>query len=589
QVGPRQAPDTSPPVLTVLGDTITVVSIFSTYQDLGALAMDARDGPLPVAVSGLPMPGTNWTSIPTEEGQNGIEVVYSATDTSGNAATALRYVKVRTGKPGVVRDISSAIQVTYPRPIDTRQVPGAARTASSDATSIVAPTLRLQGAAIQAVAAGIAMPLPYTQVGLLYCGINGDVPGTYDITYSVANNVGGAQGVSVTVTRVLIVQQVCDAGEAFQEPSISTAPPQIILLPSLATNLSTTLASNATVHLPYGRVAPLTLTPCVTNASLGSASPTCAAIGRDVAEGDVSASILEPTAIPTPISSTSTSQLSYSFVVPAADTSDADTARQLAAQLLSNASLVNSLVAEQQLPAFGIHPAYQPYVQPPITTRLVQATVLQATARLANSSAGSGLTPWLVDVTVNVTMASCVTPPSTSAPSLRRRQLLHQYGEQRPLSEELHAAPYEDVGSSLKGLLGAQVPRRLRTLALAASKATTLKLRTLNVHLGWVAKEGLGMLHQTTARPVPLADSFETFMWGQGGHQPLPAASWEGAAHPRQLMQANPSGSSSSSSSCGATPRAPSLVGNSGAGLPGALVAASVASTTCSTPSVSAE
>ncbi|GFH27227.1 PKD_channel domain-containing protein, partial [Haematococcus lacustris] len=80
-----EVPDTTPPIITIKGS--------------GALFMVAATGgnatsSVPGMVNNVPL-----GSLYVDEGA-------TATD-------------VRTGKPGVVRDISSAIQVTYPRPIDT--------------------------------------------------------------------------------------------------------------------------------------------------------------------------------------------------------------------------------------------------------------------------------------------------------------------------------------------------------------------------------------------------------------------------------------------------------------------------------------
>lgn len=59
----------------------------------------------------------------------------------------------------------------------------------------------------QAIAAGISNPRTYDAVGVLYCGINTAVPGTYLVTYSVT-----AAGQTVSAQRTVIVDQDCQAG-----------------------------------------------------------------------------------------------------------------------------------------------------------------------------------------------------------------------------------------------------------------------------------------------------------------------------------------------------------------------------------------
>lgn len=80
--------DTQPPVITVLGDNPDTLecdySGTAVYDDPGATADDACEGPLPVTSSGFvnsQIPGT-------------YTILYTATDTSGNEGTATRTVEV---------------------------------------------------------------------------------------------------------------------------------------------------------------------------------------------------------------------------------------------------------------------------------------------------------------------------------------------------------------------------------------------------------------------------------------------------------------------------------------------------------------
>jgi hypothetical protein len=77
-------PDTTPPVITVLGDSTETVLVGSTYVDAGATAFDKVDGTLKVTTKGsvdTTTPGTNT-------------ITYMATDSSGNSTTSTRTVKV---------------------------------------------------------------------------------------------------------------------------------------------------------------------------------------------------------------------------------------------------------------------------------------------------------------------------------------------------------------------------------------------------------------------------------------------------------------------------------------------------------------
>jgi hypothetical protein len=78
------APDTTPPVITVLGDNPLALPVWSIFNDPGATALDAVDGVIAVNTSGLvniAVPGA-------------YVITYSATDAANNTATATRTVNV---------------------------------------------------------------------------------------------------------------------------------------------------------------------------------------------------------------------------------------------------------------------------------------------------------------------------------------------------------------------------------------------------------------------------------------------------------------------------------------------------------------
>lgn len=48
-------PDRSPPVISLNGEAVVRVRVYRPYADAGASAVDDRDGPVAVAVRGLPI------------------------------------------------------------------------------------------------------------------------------------------------------------------------------------------------------------------------------------------------------------------------------------------------------------------------------------------------------------------------------------------------------------------------------------------------------------------------------------------------------------------------------------------------------
>jgi hypothetical protein len=74
--------DTTPPVVTLNGDPAPVLFLQTNFVDLGATAVDNKDGNLAVTVDGM-VDKNKTGSYP---------LVYSATDNSGNTGTATRVV-----------------------------------------------------------------------------------------------------------------------------------------------------------------------------------------------------------------------------------------------------------------------------------------------------------------------------------------------------------------------------------------------------------------------------------------------------------------------------------------------------------------
>lgn len=93
--------DNNPPVITIIGSNPVASPIYDYYTDIGAIAVDTEDGEIPVeAVSNVKhnKPGS-------------YTVTYTATDRSGNTATAVRQVNIAdTEKPSVWFD-SQDVQI----------------------------------------------------------------------------------------------------------------------------------------------------------------------------------------------------------------------------------------------------------------------------------------------------------------------------------------------------------------------------------------------------------------------------------------------------------------------------------------------
>jgi len=78
-------PDTTPPILTLNGESNITLTLGETYTELGATAMDERDGRLSVAIIG----DVNSSQV------GSYTLTYRATDHAGNEASVRRTVSVQ--------------------------------------------------------------------------------------------------------------------------------------------------------------------------------------------------------------------------------------------------------------------------------------------------------------------------------------------------------------------------------------------------------------------------------------------------------------------------------------------------------------
>ena len=103
----NSASDTTPPVLTLLGDNPMYLNVGTVYVELGATAIDAIDGNVGFTVTGQVI----WSTVGT------YVLVYHAVDLSGNSSTATRMVYVQdTGSTtNMVIDVRSDVNgnLTY--------------------------------------------------------------------------------------------------------------------------------------------------------------------------------------------------------------------------------------------------------------------------------------------------------------------------------------------------------------------------------------------------------------------------------------------------------------------------------------------
>jgi uncharacterized repeat protein (TIGR01451 family) len=153
--------DTTPPVITLNGASDLTVECHTSYTDAGASAADSCGGPVAVSPSGsvnINAPG-NYT------------LTYTATDPSGNTATATRAVHVRDTTPPVITVVGA-------NPFTVEQ-----------GSAFVDP-----GATANDSCGG---PLAVTPSG----SVNVNVIGTYTITYTATDPSGN----TATATRTVFV------------------------------------------------------------------------------------------------------------------------------------------------------------------------------------------------------------------------------------------------------------------------------------------------------------------------------------------------------------------------------------------------
>jgi subtilisin len=104
---PPIPPDTTPPVITIIGQNPVNITVDNIYTDAGATAVDNVDGPIVVISTGV----VNITMIGV------YTITYTATDSAGNVATATRIVNIippqDTTPPVITINGQNSVNITF--------------------------------------------------------------------------------------------------------------------------------------------------------------------------------------------------------------------------------------------------------------------------------------------------------------------------------------------------------------------------------------------------------------------------------------------------------------------------------------------
>jgi hypothetical protein len=173
-------------VITLIGANPMIVNVNSTYEELGATAVDAVDGDRPVTVGGDTV---NTLILAT------YEVTYSAQDTAGNSAQVSRFVTVVDNEPPT---ISQSNIMTFAG-------------ASGDATVVYTPTAA-DNFGVPSVSctpeSGTIFAIGVTSVT---CTATDDAGNSADVTFDVTVN----DGVDPTISQAdILVTAIEPAGIA---------------------------------------------------------------------------------------------------------------------------------------------------------------------------------------------------------------------------------------------------------------------------------------------------------------------------------------------------------------------------------------
>ena len=173
--------DRAAPVVTLVGENPQIIEAGSAYAELGATAVDDRDGDL-----------TNAIYIDASQVDTSIpgtySVTYSVTDSDGKTGTATRTVMVEDTTPPVITLLGDDPQVVSAGDNYTESGASATDSVDGDLTSAIA---------------------------IDSSSVDTQIPGEYTVTYNVSDAAGNA---AAALTRTIIVV-----------PPLDTTPPVITL------------------------------------------------------------------------------------------------------------------------------------------------------------------------------------------------------------------------------------------------------------------------------------------------------------------------------------------------------------------------
>src|SRR3989475_2091443 len=170
---PTPLPDTTPPVITLLGSNPVTVQVGSTYTDAGATATDNIDGILTPSITVSNSVNTTVAGTYT--------VTYNVSDKAGNAAT----------------QVTRTVNVVNNTPLDTTP-PVITLLGSNPVTVQVGSTYTDAGATATDNIDGILTPSITVSNS-----VNTTVAGTYTVTYNVKDKAGNAAQAIRTVNVVV--------------------------------------------------------------------------------------------------------------------------------------------------------------------------------------------------------------------------------------------------------------------------------------------------------------------------------------------------------------------------------------------------
>ncbi|MFZ3386355.1 MAG: DUF5011 domain-containing protein, partial [Candidatus Hydromicrobium sp.] len=199
--------DTTPPVITLIGDSTVTIQLGSAYTDAGATASDDVD--LGITNSIVAVNTVNTATV------GPYTVTYNVSDTAGNTATEItRIVNVVEAAPGSTPPSTEQSKTTDTVTTETTQPPN---TTEPDTTP---PVITLKGDNPVTVEVGSTyadagatatdnVDLDLTSsIKVDESTVNTATPGSYKVTYNVSDKAGNAATKVTRVVEVIIIDTI---------------------------------------------------------------------------------------------------------------------------------------------------------------------------------------------------------------------------------------------------------------------------------------------------------------------------------------------------------------------------------------------